>query len=155
MEVYRITQEKYADDLSGNGARLFGGRWNSEDFFMIYSASSRSLALLEILAHAPAKILQEKTYLLITLKVPVTIAPLQIEVSKLPIGWDAPDIRLFTQKTGDKFLMEQNNLLLSVPSVIMPEEHNLLINPLHLKMKEVKIIHKRKIYFDKRISENI
>ena len=60
MELYRITQEKYADDFSGNGARLYGGRWNSEGLYAVYTSASRALALLETLAHVPAKMLQEK-----------------------------------------------------------------------------------------------
>ena len=81
--------------------------------------------------------------------------PLKIEQSQLQTGWDAPDIRLFTQKAGDQFLTDQNNLLLSVPSVIMPEENNFLINPNHTDMKKVKISFKRRISFDNRISENL
>ncbi len=105
MELYRITQEIYAGDLSGNGAKLFGGRWNSEGLPALYAASTRSLALLETLAHTPAKMLQVKVYMLLTVIVPYTILPLVIELRKLPDGWDAPDIRPFTQKTGDRFFL--------------------------------------------------
>ena len=155
MDIYRIAQEKYADDLSGNGAWLYGGRWNSEGFYAVYAASSRSLALLEVLAHTPSKMLREKEYFLITLSIHLNAPPLKIEQSQLQTGWDAPDIRLFTQKSGDQFLTDQNNLLLSVPSVIMPEENNFLINPNHTDMKKVKISFKRRISFDNRISENL
>lgn len=151
MELYRITQEKYADDLSGNGARLYGGRWNSEGLFAVYTSSSRSLALLETLAHTPAKMLQEKNYMLITLAVPGTVKPEIIDKEKLSIGWDAPDTRPLTKKLGDKFLKANNRLLLAVPSVLIPEEMNYVINPLHQDMKKVKIIHKEKLRLDKRI----
>jgi len=155
MDIYRIAQEKYADDLSGNGAWLYGGRWNSEGFYVIYAASSRSLALLEILAHTPSKMLRENEYSLITLSIQLITPHLKIEHSQLQAGWNAPDIRLFTQKTGDQFLTGQQNLLLSVPSVIVPEENNFLINPNHMDMKKVKISFKRKISFDNRIGENL
>ena len=155
MDIYRIAQKKYANDLSGNGAWLYGGRWNSEGFYVVYAASSRSLALLEILAHTPPKMLRENEYSLITLSIQLINSPLKIEHSQLQTGWDAPDIRLFTQKAGDKFLTDQHNLLLSVPSVIIPEENNFLINPNHIDMKRVKISHTRKISFDNRISENL
>lgn len=151
MELYRITQGLYAEDLSGNGARLFGGRWNSEGVFALYTSSSRSLALLETLAHTPAKMLDAKTYYLITLSVPDKIPAQKILLSNLSHGWDAPDTRPFTKKLGDHFLYDKTNLLLEVPSVLMPEEINYVINPLHADIRKVKIINKRRINFDKRI----
>lgn len=155
MELYRISQEKYADDLTGNGARLYGGRWNSAGLFAVYSSSSRSLALLETLAHTPAKMLDTKVYLLITLSVPGTIPPGEIRLSGLGTGWDAPDTGPLTKKLGDRFLREKKNLLLKVPSVMMPEEMNYLLNPLHPEMRKVKILHRRRIHFDKRVELNV
>lgn len=154
MELYRITQEKFVEDLSGNGARLFGGRWNSEGSFALYTSSSRSLALLETLAHTPAKMLNARTYYLITLSIPDKILTQKVLLSNLSPGWDSPHTRPFTKKMGDKFLYDQMNLLLEVPSVLMPEEINYVINPLHTDMKKVKMVHKRRINFDKRVDVN-
>jgi RES domain-containing protein len=151
MEVYRITQQEFAEDLTGNGARLFGGRWNSEGFFALYVSSSRSLALLETLAHTPAKMLDVRVYHLIALSVPENMLTQKVSVKNLLPGWDAPDTRPFTKKIGDTFLSNKRNLMLEVPSVIMPEEINFVINPLHQDMKQVKVINKRRIYFDNRI----
>ena len=151
MEVYRITQEEYANDLSGNGARLFGGRWNSEGFYALYTAASRSLALLETLAHAPAKMLQQKTYILVTIAVPDKMLQREITIDKLATDWDVPDIRQYTQKMGDSFLLAKRELLLLVPSVLMPEENNYMLNPLHTDFKKIKIIHSRRVGFDKRV----
>lgn len=153
MEVYRITQEKFAEDLSGNGSRLFGGRWNSEGFFALYSSATRSMALLETLAHAPAKMLDTKNYQLITLSVPDSIVPKEILVSALPKSWDAADTRSFTKRLGDKFLIDKISLLLAVPCVLIPEEINYVLNPLHKDMRKVKVVHKRRIYFDRLIDE--
>ena len=155
MELYRIAQEKFAEDLSGNGARLFGGRWNSEGQFALYTSFTRSLALLETLAHTPAKLLQAKTYLLITLFVPDTTTIQTLETKKLPNGWDDVEISPFTQKTGDQFLIAKKKLALVVPSVLMPEEINYILNPLHADFKKVKIINKRRIHFDKRVQGNL
>ena len=154
MELYRITQEQFSEDLSGNGSRLFGGRWNSEGFFAIYTSVTRSMALLETLAHTPAKMLDSKNYQLITLAVPDIIVPEEILLSSLPHSWDAPDTRSFTKRIGDKFLTDEISLLLSVPCVLMPEEINYVLNPQHKDMRKVKIVHKRRIYFDKRIDVN-
>jgi RES domain-containing protein len=151
MELYRITQEKYADDLSGNGARLYGGRWNSEGLFAVYT----SLALLEILAHTPAKMLNEKIYMLITLFLPDTVEPGELDRDKLTTGWDAPDTRPLTKKMGDKFLRDKNGLLLAVPSVLIQEELNYVINPLHKDLKKIKIVNKRRISLDVRVAGNL
>jgi RES domain-containing protein len=152
MEIYRITQQEFAEDLTGNGARLFGGRWNSEGFFALYTSSSRSLALLETLAHTPAKFLDVRVYHLITLSVPDNILTQKISFKNLLPGWDAPDTRPFTKKMGDAFLSNKKNLMLEVPSVMMPEEINYVINPLHKDMNQVKMVNQRRIYFDKRIN---
>jgi RES domain-containing protein len=151
MELYRIVQKKYADDFSGNGARLFGGRWNSEGMYALYTSSSRSLALLETLAHTPAKLLNTNEYMLVTLFVPDSVETEKILINDLIGGWDAADIRPFTKNLGDAFLRRKSNLLLSVPSVLMPEEQNYLINPLHAEMAQVKKVHERRIFFDKRV----
>ena len=155
MELFRITQEKYADDLSGNGARLYGGRWNSEGLYAVYTSASRALALLETLAHVPAKMLQEKNYLLATFTLPDTIKPEAIDKDKLSTGWDDPDTRPVTKKMGDKFLRGKSGLILMVPSVLMPEENNYVLNPLHPDSKKIKLINKRRIHFDARISVNL
>ncbi|MEO8823216.1 MAG: RES family NAD+ phosphorylase [Ginsengibacter sp.] len=155
MELYRITQVQFSEDLSGNGSRLFGGRWNSEGYFALYTSLTRSMALLETLAHTPAKMLDIRNYQLITLSVPDNASTERILLSSLPKFWDAPDTRSFTKKLGDKFLSENLKLMLEVPCVLMPEEVNYVLNPLHKEMSKVKIINQRRIYFDKRMEENI
>jgi RES domain-containing protein len=150
MELYRIAQEKYADDLSGNGARLYGGRWNSEGLFAVYTSSSRALALLETLAHTPSKMLGEKVYMLVTLSLPDSIKPVEISLSSLTAGWDAIDPKPVTKKLGDKFLRGKLSLLLAAPSVLVPEEVNYVLNPLHHDVRKVKITGKRRVVFDRR-----
>ena len=155
MEIYRIAQQLYAEDISGNGAKLYGGRWNSEGLTALYTSFSRSLALLETLAHTPAKMLQQKIYMLVTIDVPDTILIKEITVNKLPHGWDAPDVHRYTQLMGDQFLKENGEMILSVPSVLVAEENNYLLNPLHFDFRKIKIIHSRIIHFDLRVKESI
>ena len=151
MELYRICQEQYAKDLSGNGSSIFGGRWNSEGNYALYTSFSRSLALLETLAHTPVKILQQKKYILVTLHLPDAIAPQVIDIKKFPSGWEKINIHYFTRKTGDAFFAAGKKLLLKAPSILMPEEYNYVINPLHADMKQVKIINQRQLSFDNRL----
>ncbi|MFT4093611.1 MAG: RES family NAD+ phosphorylase [Niabella sp.] len=151
MKIYRIAQESFATDLSGKGAWMNGGRWNSEGRFALYASVSRALALLEILAHAPAKMLTIKPYILLTLEVADTASTEQIQPEMLPANWNVHDLRPATVQLGDRFLKTGKALLLMTPSVIMPEEWNYVLNPLHPEMKKVKIIHRRSIKFDKRL----
>ncbi|MBI5856651.1 MAG: RES family NAD+ phosphorylase [Sphingobacteriales bacterium] len=155
MELYRITQVKYADDLTGNGARLYGGRWNSEGLFAVYTSSSRALALLEVLAHTPAKMLDEKDYMLVTLSIPDSVKKDEIVLADLTTGWDAPDTRPITKRLGDKFLRSKSGLLLAVPSVLVPEEMNYVLNPLHNDMRKVKLAQRRRIAFDRRVTKTL
>src|SRR5580765_154697 len=151
MDLYRITQESYSNDLSGDGSRIFGGRWNSEGRYALYTSANRSLALLETLAHIPAKLFRNKKYILVTVFLPDKASLKFIEEKDLPNNWDALDIQHVTQKIGDNFLEEQKGLLLRVPSVLMPEEFNYIINPLHPAMKQVKVIYQREIRFNDRL----
>ena len=155
MEIYRIAQQIYAEDISGKGAKLYGGRWNSEGLMALYTSSSRALALLETLAHTPAKMLQQKIYTLVTIDVPDSILIQKITLNKLPSGWDSPDARRYTQITGNQFLEGNSGMILSVPSVLVAEENNYLLNPLHFDFRKIKIIHSRIIHFDLRVKESI
>lgn len=152
MELFRISQERFADDLTGNGSRLFGGRWNSEGVFAVYTSSSRSLALLEVLAHTPAKMLNTKNYQLV---IPDIIIAEEVLFSQLPVGWDAPDVRLYTKKMADQFFKENKSLMLAAPCVLIGEEMNYILNPFHAEMRKVKIVHKRRIHFDERLNRNL
>jgi len=151
LHIYRIAQESFAMDLSGKGAWMNGGRWNSEGRFSLYASASRALALLEILAHAPAKMLTVKPYILLTLEVADTVQTEQIFPEMLPADWEISESAQTTAQLGDRFLKKGEALLLMVPSIIMPEERNYVLNPLHADMKKVKIVHQRRVAFDKRL----
>jgi RES domain-containing protein len=103
MELFRKTQEQFADDLTGNGARLFGGRWNSEGVFAVYTSPFRSLPFLETLAHTTSRMLETKIYQLVTLHLPDIIKAKEILSNNLLIGWDVPDVRAYSRKLGDRF----------------------------------------------------
>lgn len=155
MEVYRITQEKYAADLTGNGARLFGGRWNSEGYYALYTASTRALALLETLAHTPMQMLKEKKYKVVTITIPNNASTETIHLKKLKTDWDAWDLLYYTQKMGNLFLQNKERLLLEVPSVLVHEEMNYIINPLHPLMREIKITFERDLKFNDRLLKTV
>jgi RES domain-containing protein len=148
MLLYRLTRCIYANDLSGAGARLYGGRWNSEGRAMIYLASSRSLAVLEALVHLPPTNVPDE-YCMVTIDVPDDFAG--IDEKLLPHNWqDFPDLDILKQ-IGNAFLFKKGNLLLKVSSAIVNEEFNYLLNPLHNKIQRVKLKSVQPFSFDSRL----
>ena len=148
MLLYRITNAQYADDLSGNGARFFGGRWNSVGRPMLYLASSRSLAILESLAHiVPTNAPMD--YVLLTIDAPDDYVA--INIGALPEKWDEYPESNITKQIGNTFLQQNEYLLLKVPSALVPEESNYLMNPLHPKAGKVKVINNVPYRFDERL----
>lgn len=148
MLLYRITRCVYADDLSGTGARLYGGRWNNIGRAMVYLASSRSLATLEALVHLPTAIIPDN-FCLVTVDAPDDI--FVADTSLFPPNWNAHPEPEVLKYTGDFFLKENKHLLMKVPSAIVKEEFNYLLNPQHAKAIKVKVINNEPFTFDERL----
>jgi RES domain-containing protein len=149
MIVYRITNCDYANDLSGTGARLYGGRWNNEGKSMLYTASSRSLAILEVLVHLPPLMIPDN-YCSVEIEVPDD-SILTINTADLPVGWQDVSTITETKEMGDAFIKNREYLMMRVPSVIVSTEYNYLINPTHPKIKEVSILYNSPFNFDERL----
>ena len=150
MNCYRIVHKKYADTLSGEGARLYGGRWNTKGNSMIYTAQSSSLAMLEMLVQRNIQLVGIN-YFLITIKIPDTIKIKSLTKAEIPVNWDANPPNVTTKSIGDSFINDGKYMMLSVPSAVNPLEYNFLINDRHPDFKEVSIIDKEQIIFDKRL----
>ncbi len=149
MVLYRIVKCNYADDLSGTGARLYGGRWNSEGKPAIYLASSRALAVLEVLVHLPPLMIPDG-YCLVEIEVPDNSVT-KLEIEDLPADWNDISAPIALRQIGNEFLKKQEHLLLQVPSSIVPMEYNYLLNPQHPAIKRVKILKKNPFDFDSRL----
>jgi RES domain-containing protein len=149
MLVYRIGKSKYSGDISGEGARLNAGRWNHKGTPCIYTSESRALALLEYTSHVSASEVP-RALSFSTLQVPDDSA-YEFSVAELPGNWrNSPhpnDCRNF----GTMFLQKAEYLLLKIPSVIIPEEFNYIINPLHPEIKKVKVLSAADHVFDLRL----
>ena len=136
MIVYRISNAAYSDDLSGTGAKLNGARWNSKGVPMLYTSAHISLAVLEMLVNT-----QFKDYAieldLIYIRIPDDCIPTEIKLAKIKSGWkEDPE---YTKFIGDEFIGQKNSLVLQVPSAVIQEEYNYIINPLHTDFKKIKI----------------
>lgn len=147
MLVYRILLAKYGDKLIGSNK---AARWNSDDIEVIYNASSRSLACLEVAVHRDLAGLS-LLYNVLTVEWPDHIKTETIKLSDLPANWTDFDHITFTQAIGDKWVKENQAAILQVPSSIINEEVNYLINPAHPDFKLVKLLKVQPFAFDERI----
>jgi RES domain-containing protein len=149
---YRIVQPRWAvSAMNGEGARLWGGRWNSPGLPAVYLAESRALAALEILVHAPREALL-LDWSLIEVQVPDDSIQ-TIPSKNLPSDWrdlpSSPNARNF----GDTWLRQPEKLALKLPSTIIPQEHILLLHPTHPNAAKLKISSPQAFRFDKRFTE--
>lgn len=148
MLLYRIVRSAYSD-LSGNGARLYGGRWNSEGRAVVYFASSRSLAVLEALAHLSPTNMPDDFCMMIV-EAPDN-ASAALDIKTLPEHWQEYPEQNILKQIGNRFLADKQQLLLKVPSAIVKEEYNYLLNPLHPDAGKVKVKSKQPFSFDARL----
>lgn len=150
MIVYRITNETYKNDISGNGAALYGSRWNSKGLPLLYTSQFISLSILESLVHLKKREIPPTQYLL-QIEIPDEAEVSEISYKKIKKNWDKE--LDYTQWLGDQFLQNKQRLVLKVPSAIVPEESNFLLNPLHVKYKKVRILSSHLLELDKRLTE--
>ncbi len=151
MIIFRLATEKYKNDLSGTGAKLYGGRWNSKDIPALYAAENVSLAVLEIFVRAD-KLSIPPSYHLIKILLPDALPVQSIKTASLKKGWK--DDWEYTQWMGDQFLLSGNAAALKVPSAIVEEEYNYVLNTTHPDCKKLKVVETSIFQFDKRLFVN-
>lgn len=141
MRLWRLTRAAYAA-LNGEGARLYGGRWNSPGRAAVYAAAEAALAVLEVRVHLdlPFDLLPDDYVLL-------AIETGDARVEEGPAPGDSSACRAY----GDRWLAEQRSALLRVPSVIVPESCDVLINPSHPDALRIHIVQSRPWTFDRRL----
>ena len=148
MIVYRITNSLFKDDISGAGAKLRGARWNMPGNSMLYTAEHISLSVLELLVHIGLQDIQN-FYHLLTISIPDGIDVSEINIGRLKTNWLEDED--YTAFIGTEFLKTNTNLVLKVPSAIIEEEHNFLINPYHADFKKIRIKRSKEFIFDQRL----
>ena len=149
MIVFRLSKSKYANDLSGNGAAISGGRWNSKGVAMIYTSDSRALCVTEIAVHTPLGIIP-RDYKMIIFEISDDNI-LEIDSSNLPKGWNSFPFSVTLKSIGDKFIYENKSMALKVPSAVVQGDFNYLINPRHSDFKQLKILSTETFNFDERL----
>ena len=133
MKLYRVAPKKYAADLSGEGARLAGGRWNPRGAPVIYTAEQAALALLETIPSFDLSSSLPPDIQLVTIEIPDGVSIFELPEKELPPDWKAFPYKLSTVRIGQKWIVEGKAAVLKVPSVMVPcgLGWNLLFNPLH------------------------
>jgi RES domain-containing protein len=150
MVAYRIAQKRFITDLSGLGAKLYGGRWNPKGVSLVYASESRALAIIEYYVHANPAFLPTNVAIA-SIHIPDDASGKEILVEDLPPDWREYPAPVQLAGTGEEWSKTSERLLLFVPSVVVPKERNVLINPGHSLIKEVVIIDVEDYSFDERL----
>lgn len=150
MEVFRIAKTAHIRDLSGTGARLYGGRWNQKGVAVVYTSESRALATVEFLVHVPIAIVP-KDLSLARLSIPGNVAEEEVTTGDLPTRWRSHPAIPELAEIGRKWVESNSALLLRVPSAVVKDERNVLINPSHPEISLVEIVDVERCEFDPRL----
>lgn len=152
MIVYRVGKTKYAEDLAGEGARLFGGRWNNKMVSCLYTSESRALALLEYTVNVNINDIPRALSITI-----IEVPDRKIRVlneADLPGDWRLSPSPSSTKDFGSRLLQAAAEPAIKIPSTVIPGEFNFLLNPLHPDSKKFKILNTSDFIYDVRIKIN-
>ena len=151
VTAWRIVKRKHARTaFTGEVARLFGGRFNSPGTAIVYTAQSQALAALEMLVHLDSFELLG-TYVVFEIGIDESlIAP--VERSDLPENWTDDPPPAEVQAIGDAWVARGSSAVLRVPSVVIPDENNFLLNPWHEDFPKLQIRNPVSFQFDQRLA---
>jgi RES domain-containing protein len=151
--VWRITTARFAASaFSGEGARLYGGRWNPKGWPMIYTAESQSLALLELMVQDDPL---RANYVLIPAQLPADLPETRVDTETLPAEWRTIGARSALQEIGRTWIDSSDTAVLSVPSAVVPAERNYLLNPRHPDFTRIQIGAPLSLEVDTRLLRNL
>jgi RES domain-containing protein len=145
--AWRIVKASHAKNaFTGEGAAKVGGRWNSRGVPVVYASATQSLAALEILVHInPPVALRFRAFR-------IEIPDSAVEILKgLPPDWRSKPPPRSTRTLGDRWVREGRSAVLAVPSVLIPDEWNYLLNPAHPKIREIDVSPARDFALDPRL----
>lgn len=154
MSGWRLVKERFAHvAFDGEGARRYGGRWNSPGRSMVYLGGTPAIAALEVMAHNARTALLLERFVIIEARIPTDLV-LDLDPAALPENWNDPADTSRTTAIGDAWLQSRSSVALRVPSAVLPLERNLLLDPLHEAFGEVVIDEPRPFAFDRRLAKS-
>ncbi len=149
MRAWRIVKEKHAATaFDGEGARLYGGRWNSRGTRVIYTSASLSLAALENLVHLRPPVVFR--YVAVAVEFDDRLVE-RADTTALPRDWNEEPPPQAAQEIGDLWVRQARSVVLELPSVIIPGEFNYLLNPGHPDFKKITMSKPALFSFDQRL----
>lgn len=149
---WRLVKQRFAHvAFDGEGARRYGGRWNSPGRPMVYLGGAPAIAALEVMAHNARTSLLER-FVIIEARIPSDLV-LDLDPAALPEHWNDPEDTSATTAIGDAWLQSRSSVALRVPSAVLPLEQNLLLDPLHDGFAAVTLDEPRPFTFDRRLAE--
>jgi RES domain-containing protein len=153
LEAFRIvTQKRAADAFTGEGARLYGGRWNPKGIPVVYTASTRSLAMLEMLVQdQPLR----ARYVIIAARIPLNVRVERISTSALPGDWSTPGRADELRAMGAHWITRAKSAVLCVPSTVVTSEFNYLLNPAHADFVRISRAAAESLNTDRRLVEKL
>jgi RES domain-containing protein len=151
VRAWRITRAVHRT-LDGEGARRVGGRWNSPGVAVVFTATHLSLSALEYLVHIDIDHVPDDLVAL-GIEVPEAAGERRLTTGDLPANWQLMLHSEECRALGDAWAKSRESLLLRVPSIIIPEEDNLIINPAHPRAAEVRIVSERPFSYEPRLLE--
>lgn len=146
MRVYRVSKTKYARDLNGTGAKLYGGRWNTMGTPCIYTSESRALAVLEYSVNINIDFMPRGLSVCVFGVHDDLVHTVAVE--DLPDHWEDAPAPLATKKMGSELL--RSHSILKIPSIVIPDEYNYILNPL-AQQDSFKLIEVKDFIFDVRM----
>ena len=151
MRLFRIAPKKFGADLSGTGARLFGGRWTPKGVPAVYASESAPLAALEVLVHQPVD-LAPGLLVLLEIELPDGLEIEAVELSRLDKDWNAYPYRRSTVRVGEEWAKRNKAVALKVPSAIIPygKGWNFILNPANPEFSRIKVIGLEQFSFERR-----
>jgi RES domain-containing protein len=151
--AWRLTPPEFHTELDGEGARLFGGRWNSPGLRALYMSSHLSLSVLETYVNIPLLLRNSlPAYQAVRISIPDNASTVRVSPAQLAELLTTPDPVAASRSIGDDWITRRESLVLQVPSVLVPEEDNLIVNPEHPRARDVRIIGTRAFHFDPRLA---
>jgi RES domain-containing protein len=152
ITAWRIVTADYKNKaFTGDGARIHGGRWNSKGIAVVYTADSLALASIEMIVNLPAPKLLQK-FVRITAQISSDLVA-ELSEADLPEDWNSRPISPSTRAIGDRWFKKQSSAVLRVPSIVVPDEYNYLLNPTHPDFAKIKIGKPIIYYFDPRLKK--
>ena len=147
MEVYRIVRQQYSPDFRASGNEA---RWNSEGKFIIYTSASRALACLENFVHRSGEN-SNQLYTTMVIKIPDELKVEEVRIRDLHPYWHLRKNYSITRRIGNDWLQSLASAILKVPSAIIRQENNYLLNPAHSDFKKIKAVEREVFRFDDRM----